>query len=489
MKKRGINRVLKKIFGFFLSLLMGVSLVAPGILNASDTVSLSGTKMPTKDELFGLMVPGLNKPLPEKWVVTMDGVEKVLGYKIAESHNWTNKEILEMPGLIIDSSNVDEVKDFLPPTAYLRIKDSKRWNNERFRIVPYQKYVANKEFGEATKKHSGQAKLTPEEWLDNWTAGLPFPNIDLNDPQAGIKIAWNVERSSGLTWGDDNAEHDWHMLSVDGRTRNERYSAQDIMRTFWKGRIYLDPKPAIPGNTNSAYMSEAYVFTDPPEQRGLIIVQIIYDDPKKSDDQWIYIPTMRRWRRMSTNQRLDPMVGTDITMEIYRGWTGKLNVNKCIYRGRQFIFSPRHLSTEYYGNTGRDWPPLHLTRSKLPARNKGDLNMSGLKPMEPINCYVVDYVRKDKDWPVQLRRMWIDPESYIILYSETFDQEGRLWKNYDSAQTITRAGFMRQVGGNAIDYQRYHGSPWYNDSDINTGQNKGVDTDFYDLINLKRLAH
>jgi hypothetical protein len=47
-------------------------------------------------------------------------------------------------------------------------------------------------YREATEANSGQVKLSPDgRRLENYVAGMPFPDIDPNDPQAAAKVMWN----------------------------------------------------------------------------------------------------------------------------------------------------------------------------------------------------------------------------------------------------------------------------------------------------------
>jgi len=43
----------------------------------------------------------------------------------------------------------------------------------------------------ATEKYSSQARLSHKGELQNYVAGLPFPLLDPNDPQAATRAMWN----------------------------------------------------------------------------------------------------------------------------------------------------------------------------------------------------------------------------------------------------------------------------------------------------------
>ncbi|MEQ8165823.1 MAG: DUF1329 domain-containing protein, partial [Alphaproteobacteria bacterium] len=84
-----------------------------------------------------------------------------------------------------------------------------------------QKNRGRVEFNEATRTVSG------------WKAGVPFPDIDLNDPFAGIKVAWNY--TYGVPRGDTQALYKFVFGLVDGDTGIERVQRWGYIRKYYKG--------------------------------------------------------------------------------------------------------------------------------------------------------------------------------------------------------------------------------------------------------------
>ena len=59
-----------------------------------------------------------------------------------------------------------------------------------------------KEYNAATVQYFSEVKLGPNGELLNYVAGLPFPDVRFNDPQVGLKMAWNFYwRWMGMTPG------------------------------------------------------------------------------------------------------------------------------------------------------------------------------------------------------------------------------------------------------------------------------------------------
>jgi hypothetical protein len=90
---------------------------------------------------------------------------------------------------------VEVLKNYLP-AALWEYRDRFFYEGMRLELGPcFRDYSPPTFFAEATTKFSGQARLLPEGGLENHRAGLPFAPATLapDDPQAGLKWAWNVE--------------------------------------------------------------------------------------------------------------------------------------------------------------------------------------------------------------------------------------------------------------------------------------------------------
>jgi len=90
------------------------------------------------------------------------------------------------PGDTIGPHNWERVKEMVGENLLSRIKQG-----YTFKIKAPTRYQPPREYVEATKKHAPAVRLGPDGELLNHVAGLPFPQIDPRDPQAGQKVAWN----------------------------------------------------------------------------------------------------------------------------------------------------------------------------------------------------------------------------------------------------------------------------------------------------------
>jgi len=91
-------------------------------------------------------------------------------------------------GDVITPSNSAKVANLVSPGNY-----QLAGQGMIMKIVPSSHLEWPPPYKAATEQYSPQVVLTPSEDLMNYKAGLPFPLVDVNDPQAATKIIWNFE--------------------------------------------------------------------------------------------------------------------------------------------------------------------------------------------------------------------------------------------------------------------------------------------------------
>ncbi len=90
------------------------------------------------------------------------------------------------PGDTITKDQADKVADLVSPGNLILVKQGMT-----MKIVPTDRLEWPPPYKAATEKYSPQVQLTPDGTLKNYQAGLPFPLVDANDPQAALKVMWN----------------------------------------------------------------------------------------------------------------------------------------------------------------------------------------------------------------------------------------------------------------------------------------------------------
>ena len=312
------------------------------------------------------------------------------------------------PGDTITKANADKVKDLVSPGMYWCAQHG--WP---MKIVEAQPIPLRKAFTEATEKYSAQVKLGPEGLgLQNYVAGRPFPNIDTNDAQAAIKIMHNFSMQVTI---DDldlrNFDADTGPISEERPLQVERHFLIDHFRRLsYVGRLYVDPKPEIPNKEGFQYKETLHPLIEPFDLKGVGFTYYRYLDPSKQDDSWLYLPSLRRVRRLSTAQRSDALFGQDTDQDSYGGYAGQIAWMTWKLLGLKDALGAFHTSAF----------PVKW------AEGANDWAFEGEWEKRPM--YVVEGESKLPQYAYSKRVLYIDKESYAIPYSDMYDRGGQLWK-------------------------------------------------------------
>lgn len=318
------------------------------------------------------------------------------------------------PGETITKDNMANAADLLIPSVSWFVQQGMP-----IRVVPYRKIELPRLYKEATEKYSGQVQLTANgKQIMNYVAGLPFPKIDANDPLAGFKIMWDHEQKPQYI---DNVGTEWVAELVNNKGELERtYGSQFARRMMWTGRLYTEPQPVIEHNPAVRYTEQFGPLFIPNDLKGAGYLNFRYlgeDDP---DDSYLYLPELRRVRRVSVANRSDAFWGTDVDMDSIWGFNAKVS-----YWNFRLLAEKQILATVHSGKYG--------TRDAWCAPPDGK---NGIRAMMPCN---VDWEKRPV-WLIEgvptgygqyaysKRHMYIDKDFYSMSFSEMFDQGGVLWR-------------------------------------------------------------
>jgi Protein of unknown function (DUF1329) len=318
-------------------------------------------------------------------------------------------------GDVIDKQSADKVKDIVSEGILWLAR-----NGTTLDIVPYRPIPVPKDFLDATEKYSPQVALKDDRTLENWVAGLPFPHIDVNDPEAGTKVMHNFQRTHYFTESLDlnlmDADTGTMYRDAKGRPKYvvERHFIPEWLRLLrFQGRLWHDPKPEIlPNKDDVFYKAGLYPLIEPFDLKGVGGVSFRYLDQKKHDDTWLYLPLLRRVRRISTTQRSDALFGQDVDIDSFGGYAGQIPWFTWKLLGYKPMLASLH---------GKRLPPE-------PCKEDG--GMTFCEPWEPRpGIYIVEGSSIFPNYAFSKRVIYVDAEGWIIPYGDMYDWAGELWKN------------------------------------------------------------
>jgi hypothetical protein len=318
------------------------------------------------------------------------------------------------PGDVITKENVEKINGL---TA-----EGVKWaviNGMDLTIVPYRKIPMPPKYLEATEKYGAQTSLSDKNELLNWVAGKPFPVIDNDDPKAAVKIMYNFQNTHYFT--DDLNMHlvdaDTGSLYVDAQGARhytvERHFVADWLRVLqYVGRLYHDPIPKFKKNPDETFRkSGLYPLIEPFDLKGVGGISYRYLDLVRQDDTWLYLPFLRRVRRLSSAQRSDALFGQDIDVDSYGGYAGQIPWFNWKLLGEKPMLASLH---------GTNLPPK-------PCVKDGGMTFCEAWEMRPA-VYIIEGTPKAPEYAYSKRIIFVDKETNFIVYSDLYDQGGELWK-------------------------------------------------------------
>jgi len=394
------------------------------------------------------------------------------------------------PGTVINKANADTVKDFVSPGVLWCVQ-----HGMAMKIIPYKKIEWNPAFKEATEKYSGQSKLSADgRSVENHVAGQPFPKIDPNDPQVALKIMFNYEYRPYVTDDFDLRNFDADTGTVSDRPLEvERHFILDHLRTLlYTARLVVDPKPVLlPNSENVRLKQSLHPILEPFDLKGVGLTGIRYLDPDRQDDTWLYLPTLRRVRRLSSAQRSDALFGQDTDVDSYGGYAGQT-----AWFTWKFLGDKKILATFHAEKFPVEWCP-------------GGGDFVYCDNWEQRDVWVVEGVSKQEQYAYGKRVLFIDKETYFVAYSDIYDKAGQLWKvwinqwgfrnkaapgygdTYDSEMPFLHSISMvdmqlTHATRAALPSAKYPNEPgWY----FNQGAKTGLTEEFFTIAHMIEASH
>jgi hypothetical protein len=309
------------------------------------------------------------------------------------------------PGDTIGPHNWERVKGMVGENLLSRIKQG-----YTFTIKASTKYQPLREYLEATGRYAARVRLGPEGELFNYVAGLPFPDLNPNDPQAGVKLAWNFY----WRWrGDDYKAGGGtklgrvirYAIEKDGSERRADFVSYLL---FPRTRVTLDPKPVVPGYEHIDSI-QLRIDQYPRDSSGTALLEIRYADPKRPDDLYLYIPSLRRIRRSTTSQRCQTLAPGEYNLDDINFFNGKITDFNYKFLGEKKALTNYAQANVPYNRRNGDYLPVD-------------------EGWEVQDVYVLEITPKDPNYCTAKRVLWINKITWEPSWGMTWDRKGEYWK-------------------------------------------------------------
>ena len=344
---------------------------------------------------------------------------------LSADHGFTSNDFRHPPqkqleaGIQIGPTNVTEFEDLLDPALYELISKG------QVSIVTgaYIPFTQHPNYIEATQQFLGQARLGENVGdLENYHNGRPFPGWpDASDSRAGEKIAWNMR----YTYGPDESETQsltWHYKNMKTEKTERTIEMYGALMRF-SHRHSRAPTPELDQNPADLYSALYLQVQRPQDIRNTQLLTYTKKDDSEAEQAWIYLTAQRRVKRLPTGQKTDAFLGSDIMIEDFMGYNGRIRDMQWEYLGSKEILAPMYA----FNALPESYKEQKLDDLKV-------IKFQGAGECFPAVTWQVRTVHILKARPInpthplKERIFSIDAETYVPLLTRIYDRPGKLWK-------------------------------------------------------------
>ena len=221
---------------------------------------------------------------------------------------------------------------------------------------------------------------------------LLYPLTVFGAQLTGLEIVrkWD-ERDEGK---DLTSQSTFKLINSKGQERVRK------TRRYWidmKGKEGFEEKTII-------------FFDRPSDVKGTSLLNWSYEAVHKDDDQWLYLPALRKIKRISASDKEKSFMGSDLTFDDM---------------GDRKVEADEH-------------------------------KLLRVEELEGKSCYVVEMTPKDKKYMYSRKEKWIDKETFVDYRTDFYDRKGRFlkrqridWKKIDNVWTITKIYVKNEQTGHS----------------------------------------
>ena len=320
------------------------------------------------------------------------------------------------PGTVIDSANVGDYGGVLDAEVARLIAagDFSITVGEPVSFDTHPAFVA------ATVAGATKLGAEPGELLD-YPGGLPFPAPPReSDPQAGDRLAWNMR----YAWSGDNGiltDMIWHYrdMNRDKVEREVRFTAS-MMR--FMHRHVAAPIPEVADNPGEVFFGLYLRATYPPDVKNTQLLIHRLEDDKRQEQGWMYVPFQRRVRRLATGQKTDAFLGSDIMIEDFLGYNGRIKDMTWRYAGSTMALMPMYRHNEQAGLSEPQGDGFSFI---------GNGGTAGCFPQvrwQMRHVHLLEGRPRERGHPLSKRLFYLDGQTYTAPLAQIYDRAGKLWK-------------------------------------------------------------
>ncbi len=241
---------------------------------------------------------------------------------------------------ILNSNNWQQAKDLLPEVVLNRVKNGDYWYKVET-VDPEQfKHNYSEKFWQASEENAGKydvdaatcgLKDVKTGKMPDFYYGYPFLHVDPKEPRAACKMAWNFEAANAMIEGAGAT------FTLNGLDKTGEFKRLKLWLHF---NYYLGRTGGpIPNPEGLRYEDMSHAI-EPQDIDGVAGLTKRLNDWTSQDEEWAYVPTTRRVRRINAATRSDPVGGLDIFADDLNCYGGKVEYYKWKLIGEGQVLAP-----------------------------------------------------------------------------------------------------------------------------------------------------
>jgi hypothetical protein len=376
------------------------------------------------------VVPSENKATQQgAAVLSADEVARVMQDWLAQSKD---EKVIPV-GTMITKQNWQQYKQFMPVGMIGLLEGRYFWkmpNDVEMYVGATVIHPLSRSYVDASERYDNQAHVfhMPDGQLNiaNYIAGMPFPLPQ--EPDKGYKILANL-------WFPDQPylqviAPETGLTSICTMDRFGNYACTRMAAIY--RQLAFNHNPAVPRTeprAGGAWYTEWLMVEQPlnaleigtgqERSRYTVDLTIFWQDMTRAQDNYVYIPAMRRSLRFSGSGGCAPLFGSDIFHDDQRGgYNGGISAFNAEYYGERKILAITDLT-----DADGVWPAQYDQPLGWAKPSWGSWSLR--------NVYVIDVRRvpaQQRGYCYGSRIMYVDTQFMHQLWEEIYDANLKLWK-------------------------------------------------------------
>lgn len=342
----------------------------------------------------------------------------------AEIDAWLQQAPATLPaaGTVLTQADLEAARALIAPGYfdYVNYPEVQLEIEATMDIQPHQSYL------DATAAHGTTTTLRAEGGTDGYVAGRPFDPAQFDDvspTDAGMMIAWNhVYRWQYYGYKLDTLDMIYVQPTAAGDNGTRApgmegggHAERTLVQVYH--RVYLNHLAMLPdqgykvgvSNSDKRYFKDYVTFVEPFDVAGTTFVIERALAPDEEDQVNSYLPSQRRVRRLSAEERADSFMGSNYTLDDFEGFSGRVMDYEWTYLGQKEV--------------------LHVSNSKWPElRFGGTQSNVAIDQWQVRPTFVVELKPRWSGHPMSAKILLIDQQTYTPAMALVLNREGKLWR-------------------------------------------------------------